>query len=93
MRRKITRFSPHQTAKVIALLYLPLGVLTALVLGLAPASPGTEKQQLPLVFIILLPFIYSFVCYLFIAIGCWMYNICARWVGGIEVEVDDAPDT
>jgi len=94
MIRRIKRFSPHQTAKVISLIYFPFGVLMAAVMGLsrlAPPPPGTEQVQFPVIVIVLLPILYSVIVYIFTALGCLMYNLGARWVGGIEVEVDDAP--
>jgi len=36
--------------------------------------------------IIVLPVLYSLAGFIFGAIGAWLYNLIAKWIGGIEVE-------
>jgi len=82
MKKQIINVSPFQTAKVFAVLYflmsLPLIGLMAIMFSFSPGpKPG-------LGFLIFLPFIYLIFGFIFTAIGAWIYNLVAKWVGGIE---------
>ena len=39
-------------------------------------------------FAILAPFLYAAMGFVFGAIGAFIYNLVAKWIGGIEVEVE-----
>jgi hypothetical protein len=94
VRKVVTRISPWQTAKPLALTYFALGVLFALPIGLlsalTPAEPGQPKPG-P-VFFIFLPFLYALAGLIFVPLGCWIYNKAAAIVGGVEVIVEDKSD-
>jgi hypothetical protein len=82
MKKQIINVSPIQTAKIFAVLYflisLPLLGLMAIAFSFSPAPhPGLGV-------LIILPFVYSIFGFIFTAIGAWIYNIAASWVGGIE---------
>lgn len=82
MKKQILSFSPIQTAKVFALLYfimsIPLVGLMAISFALSPApTPGIW-------FLAALPFIYLIFGFIFTALGALIYNLVAKWVGGIE---------
>jgi hypothetical protein len=40
-----------------------------------------------------MPVIYGVMGFVFGVIGAAIYNLIARWIGGIEVEVEDVPGT
>ena len=83
MKQQISRISVHQTAKVIGVAYLLLGVLLIPVFWLAGgASPAAE---LPTAAAILIPVFYGIIGYLATAIFCVFYNLVAGWTGGIEI--------
>lgn len=84
MKKQIIRVSPVQTAKVFAILYflmsLPMVAFMALTLSFAPAPrPGPG-----LGFLIMFPILYLVFGFIFTAIGAWVYNLVAGWVGGVE---------
>lgn len=90
MKKQITHISPLQTAKVFALLYfiitLPFAALMALCFSMSPAS-----SHFPVAMIFIAPFAYAILGFIFTVFGAWVYNLVARWVGGIEfttAEVD-----
>lgn len=84
MRQQIVRLSVHQTSKVLAALYALMGlVLVPLFLLVSFASP--EGAGVGLGFALLLPLIYGALGYVFVALGCWLYNVVASRVGGIEM--------
>lgn len=82
MKKQILSFSPVQTAKVFALLYfimsIPMVGFMALSFALSPA-PSPD-----LWFLIAMPFIYLIFGFIFTAIGALIYNVVAKWIGGIE---------
>jgi hypothetical protein len=80
---QIVRFSLVQTAKVAAALYFVLGLVGVVVMLIAAAvSPAARAQGF--LFIVLAPFLYAFFGFIFVFVGCWLYNLVARFVGGIE---------
>ena len=82
MKKQIINISPIQTAKVFAVLYflmsLPLIGLMAIMFLLSPAPKPV------LGFLIIFPLLYLIFGFVFTALGAWVYNIAAKWVGGIE---------
>ena len=86
MRQQIVRLSPLQTAKVMAALYGLMGFLFIpfmwFAMGMAPgdARPGAW-------FLILAPLAYAAFGFVFVAIGCLLYNFVATFTGGIEVDL------
>jgi hypothetical protein len=83
MKKQIVRFSPFQTAKVMALLYLIISL--PLVLLMAASFSAAPNPKPPIAgMMIFLPVIYMVVGFVFTIIGAWIYNLVAKWVGGIE---------
>ncbi|HET7833077.1 MAG TPA: hypothetical protein VFK88_08955 [Gallionella sp.] len=86
MKQQITRFSPHQNAKVTAILMaigslifvVPIFVLVAL-----KAPAGTQP---PMAMLIIMPLIYLIFGYISIAILSAVYNFLYKYIGGIEFE-------
>ncbi len=83
MKKQITSISPLQAAKVSALLYfiltIPFVVLMAIGFSMSPAS-----NHFPIVMIFIMPFAYAIAGFIFTILGAWIYNLVAKWVGGIE---------
>ncbi len=86
MRQQITRLSPLQTAKVMAALYGLMGFIFipfmyfAMSFGSGDAGPGG-------MFLILAPLAYAAFGFIFVAIGCLLYNFVVSFTGGIEVDL------
>ncbi len=86
MKQQIARFSPHQNAKVFAVLMaigslvfiLPFMVFAGM---MAPAGMGA-----PMFVLVLFPILYLVVGYVTVAIGCAIYNYMYQHIGGIEYE-------
>ena len=86
--RAINRIAPWQAAKVSALLYLGMGAIFAIPLGLVSwLTPPSPNKQGPL-FFVLLPFGYALLGLIITPLMCWLYNVAVKYVGGIEVTVD-----
>jgi len=91
MKQQITRFSLVQTSKVMAVLYLILGIVGVAVMLIGSMLSNTPRPA-GFLLILLTPFLYAFFGFIFCFIGCWLYNQIARFVGGIEFELTESRD-
>ena len=93
--RRIKRIAPLQLAKMLAILYGIMGLIFVpffLIFSLF-APQVSQQQRVGMMvfgtgFAILAPFLYAAMGFVFGAIGALIYNAVAKWVGGIEVEVE-----
>jgi hypothetical protein len=87
MKTQIKRFSPHQNAKVFAVL-MALGSLVFLVpfMLLVYSSAPKGSNTIPLFMFVFFPIFYLVFGYLMVAVGCWLYNVMFEHIGGIEYE-------
>jgi hypothetical protein len=94
MPKQLKRISPHQTAKVAAVLMavgsLPFVVLFTFVSTLVP-FPGGQAGPAPVpgMMFLVIPIMYLILGYVFTAAGCWFYNLMYPFIGGIELEFED----
>ena len=96
MKIQIARLSPHQNAKVFAVL-MAIGSLVFVVpmfVAFQFIPPGVDARGNPVnppstAFVLLFPFIYLVMGYLMVVAGCWLYNIMVRFLGGFEYETRD----
>jgi hypothetical protein len=97
---RIQRFGVVRTATVVAVLYalifgiilVPLVLLGALV-GATSDQPflGGVGLLVGLIVVLFVAAFYAAVGWVFTALACLLYNLAARWVGGIEVAVQVVP--
>ncbi|HWZ95327.1 MAG TPA: DUF3566 domain-containing protein [Opitutaceae bacterium] len=90
--RRIKRIAPLQAGKMLALLYGILGFIFIpffLIMSFAaPAQQRVGMMAFGAGFALFMPVIYAVMGFVFGAISAFIYNIVAKWVGGIEVEVE-----
>jgi L-cystine uptake protein TcyP (sodium:dicarboxylate symporter family) len=85
---QITRFSVHQTAKIVALAYFCMTLLfVPFFVLMAFQNVGPLKW-----FALAAPIFYTVMGYVFTALSCVLYNFLAKRVGGIEFEVSEGLD-
>lgn len=76
----------------IALIFIPFFLLFGAISSFIPKVQGGPPVGvmfgLGLGFAILIPVIYAAMGFIGGVIGAFVYNIVARWIGGIEVEVE-----
>ncbi len=97
MNGQLIRIAPLQAAKVSAVLYFIMGVLFALpmtLITLLASAPEGSGQSVSLGWglVLLMPFIYAILGFIFVPIACWIYNLVARWVGGFEITLQESGD-
>lgn len=89
MKKQITRISPVQTGKVMALLYFLMSLPMVLFMFIAYShAPGPSPFMGGTLF--LMPVFYLVFGFVFTVVGAWVYNLVARWVGGIEFTTSEA---
>ncbi len=88
--QQIKSFGILQTAKFAGVLYvvmtaifaIPSGIVGALVAVIA----GKPEGLISLLFIVL-PIFYGIFGFLMVALMCWLYNVVAARMGGVEIEL------
>jgi hypothetical protein len=91
----IRRFSVVKTATVVAVMYVVLVAIFIVPLAILAVAFRQDDSAAGgvvgvLVFGLLAALIYGVIGWIFTAIACAIYNLAAGWVGGIEVQVDQA---
>ena len=91
MRKRITRIAPVQLGKVSAVLYAIFSIPFAVIMAIAAAfSPA--QNAMPIGFALAIPVIYIVGGFVFMALTAWIYNLVAKWTGGIEFETIEVTD-
>ncbi|MDH3588652.1 MAG: hypothetical protein OEQ74_04545 [Gammaproteobacteria bacterium] len=90
MIRRLSRIAPWQAGKVAAVLYFLFGLLFAIPFALMNmfVDPAPGQIQGSLAFTIAIPIFYGLAGLIFVPFGCWVYNLVAKWVGGLEFTVE-----
>jgi hypothetical protein len=91
----IRRFSVMKTATVVAVMYVVIVAIFIIPFALIAVAAGTGDSAGTgivgvIVFGLLAAALYGVFGWIFTAIACAIYNLAAGWVGGIEVQVDQA---
>jgi hypothetical protein len=90
--KRVKSFGVYQTSKVAAIILfitalifmIPLGLMGTFILGRSiPGFPFIDG-----LFFIFFPFMYGIVGFIMTALGCLIYNLIAKWTGGIEFEIE-----
>lgn len=90
MAQSIRRFSIGQSAKFLGVLYVLFGLIFTPFFLLAGMFAPEGTGGLGAVFALAIPVLYGLMGVVAGAIGAALYNLVAGWVGGIEVEFDNA---
>jgi hypothetical protein len=91
MKKQILKISVHQSSKVIAITYIGLAVVVALLILVTVSllgDPG-EREHALLIAVLYLVFM-PFLAYILVALFCAIYNAVAERFGGIEFYLEDA---
>lgn len=95
MTKRLSRIAPWQAGKLFALVYFFLSLLFVipmlLIRSIVPTPPG-PGPKFGLGIVIIFPFLYALAGLIFVPLGCWIYNMAAKVVGGLQVSVTDDAD-
>jgi len=85
MKSRITHVAPVQAAKMFAAFSF-LASLPFLLLAMVPmlAVPA-EAQPYMTPYLLLVPLFYALAAFVFAVLGAWLYNLVAKFLGGLEV--------
>jgi len=77
---------------VLGLLFLPFALLITLIASMAPQQNGHNPfgPFMGIAFASFAPVFYGVIGFVFGAIGAFLYNLMAKWLGGIEVRLESA---
>jgi hypothetical protein len=93
MKKQLTHVSPLRAGIVLGILYGILGLIVVPFFFLAAVvgakSGGSPAALGSLIFAILLPVFYAVAGFIGGIIGAAIYNLVAKWTGGLEFEVRD----
>ena len=95
MTKRLTRIAPWQAGKLFAVVYFLVSLIFVIPLELVALlvpSPAGSKAHLSPALILFFPFIYALAALVLVPLACWIYNIAAKWVGGLEVTLADDAD-
>ena len=104
MTRRIKRVAPLQAGKMLGVLYACMGLIFLPIFALAGLAGAFAQQTqqaqntggppsalitaMMFGFGIFMPVFYGVFGFIFGVISAAIYNLIARWIGGIEVEVE-----
>lgn len=86
MKKRISRISVLQSSKTVTILYVVLGFVYTLIGIPLVVFGGTQFKIMGLIYCFM-PVLIGVLGFVFFVIFAALYNLLARWVGGIEVEV------
>jgi len=93
--KRLTRIAPWQAGKLFAVVYFLVRLIFVIpmeLVALLVPSPAGSKAHLSPALILFFPFIYALAALVLVPLACWIYNIAAKWVGGLAVTVADDAD-
>lgn len=97
---RIKKFSPLQLGKVLAVVYGMLSLVAApffFIFAMMGAFAGAQQGGAPGVLVglgagiamaVMIPVVYTACGFIGGVLGAFVYNLAAKWVGGIEVELE-----
>ncbi len=88
MKHQIRRLPVHRNATVMAALGATATALVAVVMAMIlPFARSDSSKGEILFWLLLMPFLYALVFYVFTAVTCAVYNLVAKRLGGFELEL------
>ena len=92
MEYQISRIDPLQAGKIAAAMYFTFGLVATPIalIGNLPLQDGEISASFVLV--LLLPFIYALLGFVFVPAICWLYNQISNRIGGLKISVINLPE-
>lgn len=90
MKKQIVRISILQSSKIATILYFLMGLIYVLI-GIPMIIFGNDQLRIMGIIYCAMPFLLAAFGFVFFVIFAGVYNLVAKWVGGMEFEVIDVP--
>jgi hypothetical protein len=90
MKKRVSRISVLQSAKMATAMYALLGFLYTLI-GIPMLLFGSQQMKVMAIVYLCMPILMAVLGFIFFVISAAIYNLVARWLGGFEFEVTDVP--
>lgn len=90
MKKQIIQISVLQSSKIMTALYVLMGFLYTLI-GIPMVIVGSGVTRIIGIVYLFGPVFAGIFGFIFFVIFAAIYNLLAGWLGGVEVEVKDAP--
>lgn len=88
MKKQITRISILQSSKILVALYVLFGFIYTLI-GIPLIIFGGKEMMIMGVIYAAMPLLMGIFGFIFFALFAAVYNLLAKWLGGVEVVVSD----
>jgi hypothetical protein len=88
MKKQIARVSILQSSKIVVALYVLMGFLYTLI-GIPMVVFGGDGLRIMGIVYLFMPVIMAVFGFIFFALFAALYNVLAKWLGGLEFEVKD----
>ena len=88
MKKQLTRISILQSSKIITALYVLFGFIYTLI-GIPLIIFGGDEMMIMGIFYVAMPIVMGIFGFIFFALFAAVYNLVAKWLGGVEVVVSD----
>lgn len=93
MKKRLTRIGPLRAGIVLAVFYGIVALLIApviLIAGVLGATKGAPSVIAGVAIAVVAPFLYAAIGFVAGVVSAALYNLIARFTGGLEFEVADA---
>lgn len=90
MKKQLVRISILQSSKITTILYFLLGLIYLLI-GVPMIIFGNDQIRIMGIVYCAMPIVMGVIGFVFFVIFAALYNLIAKWVGGMEFEVIDVP--
>jgi hypothetical protein len=90
MKKQIVRISILQSSKIATILYFLMGFIYVLI-GIPMVIFGNNQLRILGMVYCAMPILLAVLGFIFFVIFAAVYNLVAKWVGGMEFEMIDVP--
>lgn len=95
-KRRVKHIGVFQTSLISAIIFFFLSLIMVVPIMLIMSIAGGLSDNMGFAFggllMIFMPIMYAIMGFLMTALWCWIYNMVAKRVGGIEIEVEVIED-
>jgi len=91
-KRRVKKIGVLQTSLISAIIFFFLSLIMVVPIMLIMGIAGGFSDNMGFAFggllFIFMPIMYAIMGFLMTALWCWIYNVVAKMIGGIEIEVE-----